>query len=141
MERYRSRISGPLLDRIDMHVEVPAVTLDEMRGRSSEKSAAVAARVHAARDIQRRRFADGCGTPINAALEGDDLDRACHLEDAARRLLETAFERLHLSARALQRIRKLARTIADLEGSELLRPAHVAEAIQYRTLDRRLQRV
>jgi len=137
IERYRSRISGPLLDRIDLHVEVPAVGLNELRSPPDEKTATVAARVLAAREIQRSRFGEACPTPFNAAMTPDDMRRFCKLEEPASRLLDNAFERLRLSARALTRILKVARTIADLAGVDLISSLHVGEAIQYRTLDRR----
>jgi magnesium chelatase family protein len=139
VERYRSRISGPLLDRIDLHVEVPAVTLRELRSRPSERSSEVAARVLGARQRQQRRFGERCSTPVNAAMGPEDLRRHCRLEDDARKLLDRAFERLKLSARAVTRILKVARTIADLEGSERIRSSQVGEAIQYRSLDRRME--
>ena len=139
VDRYRGRISGPLLDRIDLHVEVPAVTLSELRGRPSEKSSEVAARVLAARQRQSRRFSERCSSPVNAAMRPEDLRQHCRLEDDARRLLDTVFERLKLSARAVTRILKVARTIADLEGAEHIRSSQVGEAIQYRSLDRRME--
>ncbi len=135
--RYRSRVSGPLLDRIDLHVEVPAVTLEELKGAGGEGTAAVAERVRAARERQQRRLA-GAPEPVNAALGDADLRRHCRPDPAAGRLLDAAFERLGLSARALTRILKVSRTIADLATSERIAAAHVAEAIQYRSLDRRL---
>ncbi len=138
VERYRSRISGPLLDRIDMHVEVPALSLQELKGPPGEPSAAVSGRVLAARDFQQRRFGDACSTPTNAAMSTEALHRHCRLESDARSLLDAAFERLKLSARAMTRILKLARTVADLESSGPIRAAHVAESIQYRSLDRRM---
>ncbi len=137
VERYRSRVSGPLLDRIDLHVEVPSVSLEELRGRSGEPTAVVAARVLAARDLQRQRFAQRV-PPVNASMGPEDLETWCRPSDAARRLLDAAFERLGLSARAMTRILKVARTIADLAQSETIETAHVAEAIQYRSLDRRM---
>lgn len=140
IDRYRSRISGPLLDRIDMHVEVPALSLQELKGPPGEPTAAVAERVLAARDIQQKRFGAANSTPTNAAMTTDDLNQFCVLEPGAQTLLDTAFERLKLSARAVTRILKLARTVADLEGSERIRASHVAESIQYRSLDRRMGR-
>ena len=137
VERYRGRISGPLLDRIDMHVEVPAVTLRELRGQPSESSSAVAARVREARQVQVRRFGEDHSEPINAAMGPEELRVHCDLKPDSRALLDRAFDRLRLSARALSRILKVARTIADLEGSEEIRPPHIGEAIQYRSLDRR----
>jgi magnesium chelatase family protein len=133
--RYRSRVSGPLLDRIDLHVEVPRVPIgllgdDEARG---ERSAAIRARIEAARDRQRTR-----GPWLNAQLPPRELRRVAPLDQRGRRLLETASERLGLSARAYTRIVRVARTIADLAGEERITTAHLAEAIQYRNLDRRL---
>jgi magnesium chelatase family protein len=138
VERYRGRISGPLLDRIDLHVEVPAVTLAELRSGPGEGSAAVAQRVAAARCRQAKRFPSDYATPTNSVLDGDDLHAHCPLERDAQRLLDVAFERLRLSARATTRVLKVARTIADLAGVEQIGAGHVAEAIQYRTLDRRM---
>jgi magnesium chelatase family protein len=141
VERYRARISGPLLDRIDLHVEVPAVGLAELRSAPGEPTAAVAARVAAARERQVERIGRlgrGVATPVNAALGPEEIRRHATPDAAGQRLLDTAFERLGLSARALDRILKVARTIADLAGSEEVRAPHVAEAIQYRSLDRRV---
>ena len=138
IERYRSRISGPLLDRIDLHVEMPAISLRELRTAPGEPSAAVAPRIAAARAAQTVRFGAASPNPVNAAMTPDDLRRHCRLDAAGQRLLDQAFERLGLSARAFDRILKVARTLADLEGAPDLRSAHVAEAIQYRALDRRL---
>jgi len=137
VERYRARISGPLLDRIDLHVEVPAVTLSELRSTPGEPSAAVAARVAAARALQVERFG-AAGIPVNAAMTPADLGRHCAVDGPGRALLDAAFHKLGLSARALDRILKVARTIADLAGGGPLKPVHLAEAIQYRTLDRRV---
>lgn len=138
VERYRSRVSGPLLDRIDLHVEVPAVSLAELRSPPGEGTADVAARVAAARDRQLARFGRDSPAPVNAAMDPAALE--CHAEpdESGRKLLDAAFERLGLSARAVHRVLKVARTIADLAGSERIRAPHVAEAIQYRSLDRRL---
>lgn len=136
IERYRSRISGPLLDRIDLHIEVPAVSLREFQAVGGETSQAVAERVLKARRIAQQRFGN-TSTPINAALEKKDIDAYCVQEADAKALLDTAYERLGLSARAMTRILKVARTIADLDDSENLRAPHIAEAIQYRSLDRR----
>jgi len=138
VERYRGRISGPLLDRIDLHVEVPAVSLRELRGSAGEPTAAVALRVAAARAIQNERFGSAAGSPVNATMGPEALRRFCAVEPSGRALLDTAFERLGLSARALDRILKVARTIADLAGSDTIRAGHLAEAIQYRALDRRV---
>lgn len=132
--RYRARLSGPLLDRIDMHVEVPRINAAELsRMGSGEASAGVRERVVNARERQYSRAA--CA---NARLEGEPLRRHAHLAPEAQDLLDQAAERFGLSARAHDRIRRVARTIADLDGAELIAPAHVAEAIGYRILDRQL---
>ncbi|HEX7180706.1 MAG TPA: YifB family Mg chelatase-like AAA ATPase [Thermoanaerobaculia bacterium] len=138
VERYRGRVSGPLLDRIDLHVEVPAVSLRELRSGPGEPTEAVARRVAAARAIQLERFGPAASTPVNAALGPEALRRFCQVDPAGRGLLDRAFEKLGLSARALDRILKVARTIADLAGSDAVRAPHLAEAIQYRSLDRRV---
>ena len=138
VERYRRRVSGPLLDRIDLHVEVPAVSLKELRASAGEASESVAARVAAARAIQLDRFGAASSTPVNAGMGPENLRRHCVLEPAGRSLLDAAFEKLGLSARALDRILKVARTISDLAGSDTIRSQHLAEAIQYRSLDRRV---
>lgn len=138
VERYRGRISGPLLDRIDLHVEVPAVGLAELRSPPGEATADVAARVAAARERQVERLGRASSAPVNAALGPEEIRRHASPDPAGRRLLDTAFERLGLSARAVHRILKVARTIADLAGSDEVRAPHVAEAIQYRSLDRRV---
>ncbi|MEM6456992.1 MAG: YifB family Mg chelatase-like AAA ATPase [Acidobacteriota bacterium] len=136
--RYRGRVSGPLLDRIDLHVDVPAVSLSALRAGPGEPSDAVAARVAAARERQRARFDARFDTPVNAALDSEGIDRHCRLDASAQRLLDAAFDRLNLSARALTRILKVGRTIADLAGSDAIAADHVAEAIHYRSLDRRV---
>ncbi len=147
IERYRSRISGPLLDRIDLHVEVPAVTLNDLRSKAGEPSATVAARVREARQRQLARFratsrtVEGkisLSTTVNAAMGPADVRRWCSVDAETHSLLDRAFEKLGLSARALERVLKVARTIADLAGEEAIRSGHVLEAVQYRTLDRRV---
>lgn len=137
IERYRGKISGPLMDRIDIHIEVPAVSLEELKTSPGESSASVAKRVIAARKLQEFRFGESCSTPVNAAMSSGEVRLHCQLDEEAQRLLDTAYESFRLSARALIRILKVARTIADLQGSDAIASAHVAEAIQYRSLDRR----
>lgn len=138
VERYRGRVSGPLLDRIDIHLPVPAVPPTDLSAGApaAESSAAVRARVEAARLIQRERFRDRPGVHANAHMASRDVRIFCRVGDAAERLLRQAMARLGLSARAHGRVLKLARTIADLAGEREIGPAHVSEAIQYRTLDR-----
>ena len=135
VQRYRGRISGPLLDRIDMHVEVPAVSIRQLQGPSvGETSETVRDRVLAARQLQGQRQR----STVNAELDSASLEAHCGLDSPSRTLLETAFDRLGLSARALHRIQRVSRTIADLAGSAGVTSDHLAEAIQYRTLDRRM---
>ena len=136
IRRYRARISGPLLDRIDLHVEVSAVAWKDLSDdRAGEPSAVIRTRVNAARAQQRERFGEH-GPASNAAMRTRDVKRHCHPSAEAMTLLERAIDRLGLSARAYVRILKVARTIADLEGAKGMGTAHVAEAIQYRSLDR-----
>jgi len=140
VERYLSRVSGPLLDRIDLQLRVPAVPAAALSGDSTEESSAgVRARVEAARARQRARFGSTPGLHANAHMGPRELRRFCRLEAPAEALLRTALTRLGLSARAYHRVLKVARTIADLAGAELVDQTHVAEAIQYRCLDRRLR--
>ena len=138
IQRYIAKISGPLLDRIDIHIEVPAVQYKELRGgAAAEGSAQIRARVLAARERQRNRFhRSGEKTYSNAQMTTRQIRAYCELGPDAERLLERAMQQQGLTARAHDRILKVARTIADLEGAESLTVAHLAEAIQYRTLDR-----
>ncbi len=138
VKRYRARISGPLLDRIDMHIEVPKLPKGSLRAEASDKietSRVVRERVEAARNRQMQR-----GNKPNAALKNKQVEKFCRLSDADQRLLEQAIERLGLSARAYHRILKVARTIADLAGSEDIHTTHLTEAISYRRLDRTNER-
>ena len=136
INRYFSRISGPLLDRIDMHIEVVPVPLAEINGEQKEESSAeIRKRVVAAREVQLQRFR-GTGIHSNAMMNSAMLRKFCPLGAEVRSLLEMAMQRLNLSARAYDRIIKVARTIADLAGAENIEAAHIAEAINYRTLDR-----
>ena len=137
VERYLARVSGPLLDRIDIHLAVPAVAYKDLAGdHLEEASSAIRARVEAARVRQRERFKDQPGIYANAHMSVRDLRRFCRLSDQVEALLRTAITRLGLSARAYHRVLKIARTIADLAGKADLEPVHVNEAIQYRSLDR-----
>jgi len=137
VQRYMSRISGPLLDRIDLHVEVVPVGIDAMlANRKTESSEAIRARVIQAREIQTKRFEAQPDVHCNAMMASHQVKEVCALQEAGRTLLKTAMERLGLSARAYDRILKVSRTIADLEGTPDIRVEHLAEAIQYRSLDR-----
>ena len=132
VSRYQKRISGPLLDRIDIHVEVPRVEYDKLADdRLGEPSAAIRGRVEAARAIQRQRFA-GTTLACNADMGPAEVREFCRLDDAGKSLLRAAMTQLGMSARAFHRILKLSRTIADLEGSADIKTYHLAEAIQYR---------
>jgi magnesium chelatase family protein len=137
IQRYVSKISGPLLDRIDIHIEVPAVKYKELRGDAEiESSACVRERVLRARQIQAERYKGEKGLYANAQMPPKMIRKFCAISADGERLLETAIQRLGLSARAHDRILKVSRTIADLEGSPAIEPKHLSEAIQYRTLDR-----
>ena len=133
VEQYMRRISGPLLDRIDMHIEVPSVEYEAMRRREKpESSETVRQRVNAAREIQKRRFA-GTEVSCNAYMTPSMVGRYCALDEAGDRLMKGAFDRLGLTGRSHDRILRMARTIADLEGAEDISAAHLAEAIQFRS--------
>jgi len=138
VERYRSRISGPLLDRIDIHLEVPAVPYpDLVDARAEEPSSVVRERVERARALQRERFQGERGVQANAHMTNRHLRRYCSIAPDVESLLRQAVHRLGLSARAYHRVLKIARTIADLDGADSLDTGHVSEAIQYRSLDRK----
>lgn len=140
VETYRNKISGPLLDRIDIHVEVPAVEIRDLGGKqSAEPSAAIRERVIAARAVQSGRFKNTKGR-TNAEMSHSQIKHHCKLDSSSDEMLRMAMTELQLSARAYDRILKVSRTIADLAGSSAIRAEHVAEAIQYRTLDRSLWR-
>lgn len=134
VDRFRSRISRNLLDRIGIHIEVPALSLQELSRPPIEGSGEVAARVLAARSLQRQRFGHGCAVPVNAAMGSDEVRRHALTGSDAQRLLDLAVDRLKLSARAVEHILRVARTVADLDGREAIGAAAMAEAIQYRSL-------
>ena len=136
IHRYRSRVSGPLLDRIDLHVEVPAVAYKDLKGEAeAESSEAIRKRVSAAREIQSNRFSRA-KIFCNAQMSSRHIKKFCRVDEDSGRLLESAIDKLGLSARAYNRILKIARTIADLENHGDIAAGHVGEAIQYRNLDR-----
>ena len=132
VKRYLSRLSGPLLDRIDLFVEVGALEFDELRGHGDgEPSSAIKARVDAARRLQAKRL-EGTGAACNAHMDHDRLEESCALDQAGERVMKGAFQRMGLTARSYDRLRRVARTIADLDGSETIQAAHLAEALQFR---------
>ena len=137
VQKYLNRISGPLLDRIDIHIEVTPVPFSELnRMQPAEKSKDIRNRVVKAREIQSVRFKDVPGIHSNAQMTARDMRKHCRIDGAGSLLMKTAMERLELSARAYDRILKVSRTIADLDGSEAIKTEHLAEAIHYRSLDR-----
>ena len=140
IESYRQRISGPLLDRIDLHVEVPLVDYKALSStEKGECSASIRARVVKAREIQAKRFAAHSGVTTNATMSSRLVRQHCQLDAESSMMLEQAMEQLNFSARAYDRILKVARTLADLEGQENIQAPQILEAIQYRSLDRNLQ--
>lgn len=139
MNRYLNKISGPLLDRIDLHIEVNPVPFEKLADKStSEKSDIIRERVVAARMIQSNRFKEYEGIHYNAQMPTKLISSFCELDDTSLKLLQNAMDKLNLSARAYDRILKVSRTIADLEAAQNIKPSHIAEAIQYRSLDRDL---
>jgi magnesium chelatase family protein len=138
IERYVARISGPLLDRIDIHIEVPSVPFQELSASADgTSSASMREQVNRARQAQRERFGPDSHR-LNGRMTSRQLRRHCVLNDEGRNLLKNAMEDLGLSARAHDRILRVARTIADLDGVPHIRPSHLSEAINYRSLDRKL---
>ncbi len=137
VQKYLNRVSGPLLDRIDIHIEVTPVPFGELsKERNAEKSVDIRNRVIKAREIQRKRFEKYVGIYCNSQMTTKMLQTFCELDETCKTLLKNAMERLGLSARAYDRILKVSRTIADLDSEESILPNHIAEAIQYRSLDR-----
>jgi len=138
IRQYQSKISGPLLDRIDLHIEVPSVKYRSLADKEQgESSHAVRERVNKARETQKKRFGD-LSILNNARMTEKQIREFCQIDESSHQLMEMAIEKLGFSARAVNRILKVARTIADLENSVKIQPSHVAEAIQYRSLDRSL---
>ncbi len=138
IQRYHSKVSGPLLDRIDIQVEVPGLRYQELASKDAgESSTVIRERVNQGRTIQLRRF-EKTKIHANAQMGARDIKRYCAVKDDAEKLLETAINKLGLSARAYSRVLKVGRTIADLAGAEAIEASHIAEAIQYRSLDRRM---
>jgi magnesium chelatase family protein len=136
IQKYVSRLSGPLLDRIDIHIDVPAVAYKDLSSaKVGEASASIRERVQDAREVQTKRFQH---QPYhsNASMEKSDVEKYCKIDKQSATLLETAMEKLGLSARAYDRILKVSRTIADMSQSEKINSIHISEAIQYRSLDR-----
>ena len=139
VQRYRDRISGPLLDRIDIHIEVPAVQYREMASNEpAEASTAIGTRVRGVREIQRQRFSREGKARTNARMSSRQIKAFCQLGADAEGMMKMAMTELNFSARAYDRILKVARTVADLDAQEQISAHHIAEAIQYRTLDRNL---
>ena len=139
IQNYLGRVSGPLLDRIDLHIEVPQVKFSEITGQQSgELSAQIRERVVAARQRQQARFRDRPKITCNARMSSRDLKRHCALDEPILELLKFAMSDLNLSARAYDRVLKVARTIADLAGMEKISGDHISEAIQFRSLDRQI---
>jgi len=139
IQNYRNKISGPLLDRIDIHIEVPAVRYQDLSSApKGEPSVAIIARIAEAREIQAERFASSRKIHYNAAMRARDIQKLCRLSSDAHDVLKAAINDLNFSARAYDRILKVSRTIADLAASDEILSEHVTEAIQYRTLDRQL---
>ncbi|MDO5656025.1 MAG: YifB family Mg chelatase-like AAA ATPase [Flavobacteriaceae bacterium] len=137
MQRYMNKISGPLLDRIDLHIEVTPVPFEDLSAeRNGEKSIEIRNRVEAARDIQTQRYSSLSHVHYNAQMGPKELDSYCVLDENSKKLIQNAMDKLNLSARAYDRILRVARTIADLANSQELKTEHLAEAIQYRSLDR-----
>ena len=138
IQTYRSKVSGPLMDRIDIHIEVPAIKFNEISSDTlGEPSSFIRERVTRARTIQQERFKSD-GIYANAQMKQRHIRKYCRIDESSQQLMEKAMNRLGLSARAYNRILKVSRTIADIEGSSQISSEHISEAIQYRSLDRRM---
>jgi len=139
VKRYVSRISGPMLDRIDIQIELPSLSYDELSGDGTreEPSAVIRERVKRAREFAMARMGEGSGIFCNAQLDAAAIRKYCVADAAAQALLKAAYERMGMSARGYDRIMRVARTIADLDTSEIITAKHIAEAIQYRSLDKK----
>lgn len=138
IHKYMSKLSGPLMDRIDLHIEVDNIDYENLRDKTvSESSDSIRERVERAREVQRRRFADVDGVYTNSQMKNKDINRFCVLDEEGEKLFETAFKRFNLSARAGMRILKVARTIADLNGHEFISVSDLAEAVRYRATDKK----
>lgn len=136
VNKYMAKLSGPLLDRIDMHIEVDNVTYDDIKGQEGESSADILARVNSAHAIQAARYANA-RILRNSALDNQMLGEYCVLDEKSELLIKKAFDKLGLSVRAYTRVLKVARTIADLAGEQNIQFNHISEALSYRCLDRR----
>jgi len=137
VQKYLNKISGPLLDRIDLHIEVTPVSFSELtENRVEEKSSSIRERVNVARKVQDKRYNSNEGIHSNAHMGKKELSAYCQIDEAGKEILKKAMDRLGLSARAYDRILKVSRTIADLEEASDIKTHHLAEAIQYRSLDR-----
>jgi magnesium chelatase family protein len=137
VDHYLNKISGPLLDRFDIHLEVaPVEFADLSSGEKEESSESIRQRVQAARDIQNKRY-EGTGISCNARISPEMIHDVCPMTDKAEAMLGSIFEKLGLSARAYEKILKVARTVADMDGADIIDKAHIAQAVQYRSLDRK----
>ena len=137
IHNYLNKISGPLLDRFDIHIEVSAVKFDELRDKEqTEPSAEIKKRVDKARKIQSERY-KGTSTSCNANINAEQFEKVCIIDYEAEQMLKSAFESMGMTARAYDRVLKVARTIADLDNSEIIKSDHILEAVQYRSLDRK----
>ena len=140
IQKYRSKISGPLMDRIDIHIETPAVKIDELQdSQKGESSSAIRERVESCRDLQKQRYHEfGLTTHTNATIPQNLMEQVCSTGGEEKELIKKAISKLSLSARAYNKILRVARTVADLDHSTIIQKKHLLEAIQYRSLDRNM---